>query len=179
MLTPKFPDRISSSPVGRKHSIKIASQLQPSEVLQRLRSLGQELKESSLPDDLRMLGISGLQVSIEGNRYSIKWLGSISPLYNPACVGTVDITDDGSRISAWFRLRVKEIMLLACLIAIPFALLVSGASIVVWIGFGATTAVLAALISRQRGAGVLRTRLLEVLRVVAQAGPTPVLKHRR
>jgi hypothetical protein len=128
---------------------------------------GGESRESSVPDDLRKIGVSGLSVSLSGNEFTAQWQGRISPLYNPVCFGAVDPTDAGSRISAWFKLRPRDIVAAFCLVAVPAAAIATGRSPVRLLYFCVIGAILAILLGGRGKPERLRTHLLEVLNEAA------------
>jgi hypothetical protein len=160
-------NQTSSIPVRRGHPIWITSALTPADVLGNLRVRGSEWRESSVPDDLRTIGVSGLNVSLSGSEFTAQWLGQISPLWNPVCFGVVDPTDEGSRISAWFKLRPRDIVAALCLIAVPAAAVATGPSPVHLLYLCVIGAILAILLWGRGKPERLRTHLLDVLNEAA------------
>ena len=154
-------------PVRRGHPIWITSALAPADVLGNLRMRGPEWRESSVPDDLRRIGVSRLTVSLSGNEFRAQWQGKISPLYNPVCFGAVDPTDEGSRISAWFKLRPTDIVAALCLIALPALAVANGPSPLHLLYLFVIGAMLATLLGGRGKTDRLRTHLLDVLKEAA------------
>ena len=86
-------------------TVTIDSPLLPPAVIENIRARGKDWPESAIPDDLRKFKVRSLAVEIDGSQFEIRWVGNISPLYNPVCFGIVEPYGDGSRIRGGFKLQ--------------------------------------------------------------------------
>jgi len=90
--------------------IEIISPLEPAEVLANLRERGKEWRESSVPEDLRKLKVGPLCITISDLKFDLRWSGNVSPFFNPVCSGTLEPTQNGTRITARFGRDLRTVM---------------------------------------------------------------------
>jgi hypothetical protein len=149
----------------------IDSPLPPAVVLENLRARGHQWRESSVPDDLRKLGIINLKVETKGAQFEMRWGRSLL-VYNPICFGIVQPYGDGSRIRAGFKLSMRAFLLVTVMVATAVLTLFSDRSMMDWARFAYFAIIVTFLVSRNRSAEPMRARLIEVLSETVQAPTT-------
>lgn len=155
------------------NQIEIVSSLSPSEVLANLRARGKEWRESSVPEDLRKLRVGPLAVRISDSKFDLRWTGSVSPLYNPVCFGTLERMPDGTRITASFGRDVKQLIPMFMMMALAGIQVAIEPRPIPSIILGLFLIILISMVMSNRDVGPLRDRLFDTL---ASAAQPPVAK---
>jgi hypothetical protein len=150
--------------------ITIDSQLTPTEVIENLRTVEGELRESGVPEDLRKFNVRNLALEVTELYFEMRWIGSISPFYNPVCHGSVDRTPTGSRIRIAFGLNRGDVSIMAILVlgvTLPF---LTGGSKLKWVFLAVMLVILAYGAFHNRSAEPMRARLIEIVSRAASPG---------
>ena len=150
-------------------TVTIDSPLPPSAVIENIRSRGKDPRESAIRDDLRQLKVTGLAVEIDGSQFEIRWVGNISPLYNPVCFGVVEPYGDGSRIRAGFKLQGRLLSFLYYIAAAAIVAVLISQLDRDWQIFTAIIAVLIFIAAINGRREPKRAALIEVLTTAARA----------
>jgi len=156
------------------NGIEINSPLEPSEVLANLRERGREWRDSSVPEDLKKLRVGLLCITISDLKFDLRWSGNVSPFYNPVCSGTLEPTQNGTRITARFGRDLRTVMpyfLLVGILVVQVAIEPRPIPVLILAIFLIIFAFLAVGKSK---VGPLRTRLIDVINTAAQP---PVANH--
>lgn len=148
--------------------IAIISPLDPAEVLANLRQRGKEWRESSVPEDLRKLKVGPLCITISDLKFDLRWSGNVSPFHNPVCSGTLEPTQNGTRITAKFGRDLRTVMpyfLMVGILVVQVAIEPRPIPVILLAFFLIIFAFLA--IGKSK-VGALRTRLIDVITTAAQ-----------
>jgi hypothetical protein len=168
MATSELPLGAAKSSHLNLGEIEIASPFEPAVVLENLRARQREWRQSSVPEALKPYKVGSLAVDVSGSEFSLRWVGSTSPFYNPVCFGTVEAAGQGSRIKAGFKLDLKAIFSVSFLVPMAILQLVGDGSLVSWIILAAALLLLVPLARGSSHKAPLRAHLIEVLTTAAR-----------
>ena len=151
-------------PTRPDRPLRFQSALKSNQVFDNLRARGRDWRESATPEELRKIGVTGLQVELEDDTFAMRWGGNVSPIYSPALKGRIEDTKSGSEIYAGFGLMPVTIAEAVFFIAIPIQLLLRWNWIGSWIIAGLLGLLLIRLLLSGRGrTETFKSHLLIVL----------------
>jgi hypothetical protein len=110
--------------VAAPELLEITSRFTDREVLDHLRTIADDERDTFLPESVRKLGGRGIVVRVIGQRFQLACVGRWPRSDSPRCAGTVEPAEGGSRIVAragfssfWLVVRLGTLGLFS--LAIP------------------------------------------------------------
>jgi hypothetical protein len=158
----------------------IESPIPATDVIENLRARAKEWRAAAVPEDLKKFKVERLDAVIDDLDFEIRWVGDVSPFYNPVIYGQVEPTIHGSRIRAGFGISRRTIFIMTLYAIAAILPLLNGGDRFTWIlaAFMATSLSIWAF--RNRSDQPMRTRLVEVLATAATSSrrttPTPTAR---
>ena len=144
--------------------LRFQSALKSNQVFENLRARGNEWRESATPEELRKIGVTGLEVQLEDDTFAMRWSGNVSPIYSPGLKGVIEETPSGSEIAAGFGLMPLTKAGMVYWALIPVQLLLQWNWIGSWIIAGVLGVFLIQLLLSGRGrTETFKSHLLVVL----------------
>jgi hypothetical protein len=158
------------------YSLRFESRLKSNQVFDNLRARGREWRESRIPDELKKIGVKGLDVRLNDDEFMMQWTGNVSPVYSPALKGVIEDTRAGSDVKARFGIMPVRAGAAVYLIWLPLETALHPHSIFRWVLLVVMGLLLLYTVGRGRG----RTEVFKkhLLRVMDEALKTAPIENR-